>query len=153
MVRYLGQREEALAWHPLGQTFRVEKATEAAPPAVDTPSGARLTEQSLTPDGDLLLTGREPGFYRLRYSARPQFAAVNVDGNEGDFAKLNMDEFLSSVTGGNGATEAATANDRLSDEEIEARQRIWWPLLLFALLLLITEALVARRTKIVKMIG
>jgi len=34
----------------------------------------------LTPDGDLLVTGREPGFYRLRYSARPDFAAVNVDG-------------------------------------------------------------------------
>ncbi|HEX8138121.1 MAG TPA: VWA domain-containing protein [Pyrinomonadaceae bacterium] len=153
MVRYLGQREERVAWHPLGQTFRVEKAKDSAPPAVDTPSGARLTEQSLTPDGDLLVTGREPGFYRLRYDVGPQFAAVNVDGSEGDFAKLNMDEFLSSMTGGSGASDAATANDRLSDEEVEARQRVWWPLLLLALMLLITEALVARRTKIVKMIG
>jgi Aerotolerance regulator N-terminal/von Willebrand factor type A domain len=153
MVRYLGQREESVAWHPLGQTFRVEKATGEASPAVDLPSGARLMEQSLTPDGDLLVTGREPGFYRLRYGAGPQFAAVNVDGSEGDFARLNVDEFLSSLTGGGGAAETATANDRLSDEEIEARQRVWWPLLLLALLLLITEALVARRTKIVKMIG
>jgi von Willebrand factor type A domain/Aerotolerance regulator N-terminal len=153
MVRYLGQREEAVAWHTLGQTFRVEKASDAAPPAVDTPSGARLTQQSLTPEGDALVTGREPGFYRLRYSARPQFAAVNVDGSEGDFAKLNLEEFLEGVTGGNRAAEAAPAGDRLSDEQIEARQRIWWPLLLFALLLLVAEALVARRTKMVKMIG
>jgi hypothetical protein len=154
MVRYLGQRDEAVSWHPLGQTFTVEKGSEAGPPPVDTPSGARLLENSLTPDGDLLVTGREPGFYRLRYGARPDFAAVNVDGNEGDFAKLNLDDFLAGVTGGAGvAAEAVSANDRLSDEEIEARQRIWWPLLLLALLLLTAEAILARRIKMVKMIG
>lgn len=152
MIRYLGERESA-AWHRLGQTFTVEKAQEGTPPAVDTPAGARLMENRLTPEGDLLITGREPGFYRLRYSAQPEFAAVNVDGNEGNFDKLHLDEFLAAVTGGENASRGVAAGDKLSDTEVEARQRIWWPLLLVALLLLVAESLIARRTKLVKMIG
>jgi hypothetical protein len=153
MVRYLGEREES-AWHRLGQTFTVEKAPgEGAPPAVDTPAGARLLENRLTPDGDALITAREPGFYRLRYSAQPEFAAVNLEGKEGNFDKLNLDEFLAAVTGGGQASQGVAANNRLSDTEVEARQRVWWPLLVGALLLLIAESLISRRTKIVKMIG
>jgi hypothetical protein len=153
MVRYLGEREVS-AWHRLGQAFVVAKGAEGAPPAVDTPSGERLKSGGASKEGELLLTGREPGFYRLRYSAGHDFAAVNVDGREGDFAKLNQDEFLAAFTGGDpAAMRAADAAGRESGEEIEARQRAWWPLLLVALLLLAAESVLARRTKVVKMIG
>ena len=153
MVRYLGERERD-AWHRLGQTFTVRRAPDgAAPPAVDTPGGARLMKNRLTPDGDVLVTAREPGFYRLRYSAQPEFMAANVDGDEGNFDKLNLDEFLAAVTGGEQAAEGMAANNRLSNAEVEARQRVWWPLLVAALLLLVAESLIARRTKMVKMIG
>jgi hypothetical protein len=74
MVRYLGEREVS-AWHRLGQAFVVEKRTEDAPPAVDAPSGTRLKNVSESKNGELLLTGREPGFYRLRYAAGYDFAA------------------------------------------------------------------------------
>ena len=121
---------------------------------MDTPSGARLKAGSLTQGGDMLLTGEEPGFYRLRYEAGPEFAAVNVDGREGDFSKLNADEFLAAVTGGAAVSQTdAAADERASDEEIEARQRVWWPLLLGALLLFAAETFLARRIKAVKMIG
>jgi hypothetical protein len=152
MVRYAGAREER-SWYGLGQTFMVEKRREAAPPAVDTPAGARLNENRLTPDGDLLVTAREPGFYRLRYNDSPGFAAVNVDGDEGDFTKLKFDEFVAGVTGGAGSAEGTEANRNLSNEEVEGRQKVWWSLLLIALLLLLAEALLAQRTKMVKMIG
>jgi hypothetical protein len=99
------------------------------------------------------VTAREPGFYRLRYSGAPGFAAVNSDGAEGDFTKLNFNEFVVGVTGGAGGAEGAGANRNLSGEEIEGRQRVWWVLLLVALLLLLAESFLARRTKIVKMIG
>src|SRR5215203_2989313 len=79
MVRYAGSREEN-SWYGLGQTFTVSKGREAAPPRVDTPAGARLSETRSTPDGDLLVSAREPGFYRLRYNTQPDFAAVNIDG-------------------------------------------------------------------------
>jgi hypothetical protein len=152
MVRYAGAREEN-SWYGLGQTFTVAKE-KAGPPAVDTPGGARLSETRLTPDGDLLVTAREPGFYRLRYNERhPDFAAVNIDGGEGDFTKLNFKEFAVGVTGGAGSAEGSAADRNLSNEEIEGRQRVWWSLLLVALLLLLAEAALARRTKMVKMIG
>jgi hypothetical protein len=153
MVRYLGEREVS-AWHRLGQAFAVAKGTEGTPPAVDTPSGARMKQGVVSKDGEMLLTGREPGFYRLRYAAGHDFAAVNVDGREGDFAKLNQEEFLAAFTGGDPAAARAEAgSERESGEETEARQRAWWPLLLAALLLLAAESVLARRTKVVKMIG
>jgi hypothetical protein len=152
LVRYAGAREEN-SWYGLGQTFTVAKGREAAPPAVDTPAGARLSENRLTPDGDLLVTAREPGFYRLRYNDRPGFAAVNVDGAEGDFTKLNFQEFVAGVTGGAGSAEGGGANSNLSNEEVESRQKVWWLLLLIALILLLAESFLARRTKMVKMIG
>ena len=152
MVRYAGTREEN-AWYGLGQTFTVGKRQEAAPPAIDTPSGARLSESRSTPDGELLVTAREPGFYRLRYNSQPDFAAVNIDGAEGDFTKVNFDEFVASVTGGSGNAEGGEANRVFSNEEVEGRQRVWWSLLLVALLLLLAESFLARRTKMVKMIG
>jgi hypothetical protein len=152
MVRYAGTREEN-AWYGLGQTFTVSKQHEAAPPAIDTPGGARLSETRLTPGGDLLVTAREPGFYRLRYNDRPNFAAVNIDGAEGDFTKLNFAEFVAGVTGGAGSAEGSEANRNLSNEEVEGRQRVWWSLLLVALVLLLAESFLARRTKMVKIIG
>ena len=152
LVRYAGAREEN-SWYGLGQTFTVAKGREAAPPPVDTPAGARLSENRLTPDGDLLVTAREPGFYRLRYNERPGFAAVNIDGAEGDFTKLNFQEFIAGVTGGAGSAEGGAANSSLSNEEVESRQKVWWSLLLIALILLLAESFLARRTKMVKMIG
>jgi uncharacterized membrane protein len=152
MVRYAGMREEN-PWYGLGQTFTVAKGKEAAPPPVDTPSGARLSESRLTPDGDLLVTAQEPGFYRLRYNGQPGFAAVDTDGAEGDFTKLNFNEFVAGVTGGAGGAEGSNANSNLTNEEVESRQKVWWSLLLVALLLLLAEAVLARRTKMVKMIG
>lgn len=152
MVRYAGAREEN-PWYGLGQTFTVAKGREAAPPPVDTPAGARLSETRLTPDGDLLVTAREPGFYRLRYNERPGFSAVNIDGAEGDFTKLNFAEFVAGVSGGAGSAEGGAAISNLSNEEVEGRQKVWWALLLIALLLLLAESVLARRTKMVKMIG
>ena len=152
IVRYAGSREES-AWYGMGQTFTVGKDSQGAPPAVDTPGGTRLSENRLTPDGDLLVTGREPGFYRLRYSTQPDFAAVDIDGAEGDFTKLDFGQFVSGVTGGAGNAESSVADRSLSGEEVEGRQKVWWSLLLVALLLLLTESILARRTKMVKMVG
>ena len=94
----------------MGQTFRVAKEPKGGPPAVDSPDGTRLTENRLTPEGELLVTGRQPGFYRLRYSARPDFAAVDLDGAEGDFTKLDFAAFMTGVTGGSGNAEGREAN-------------------------------------------
>lgn len=152
MVRYAGSREEG-SWYALGQTFRVAKESRGGPPAVDSPSGTRLTENRVTPDGDLLVTGRQPGFYRLRYSARPDFAAVDLDGAEGDFTKLDFAAFMTGVSGGAGNAERSEADRKFSNEEIEARQKVWWPLLFVALMLLVAESLLAHRIRVAKIVG
>ena len=60
---------------------------------------------------------------------------------------------LAGVTGGAGGAEGAGANQNLTGLEVEAKQRVWWSLLLVALGLLLAESILARRTKVVKMIG
>ncbi len=102
MVRYTGERE-ASPWYGLGQSFTVKKDHQGTLPAVDSPSGVRLSDSQLTQEGDVLLTAREPGFYRLRYEKAPDFAAVDIDGAEGDFTKLNFAEFMAGIKGGSGS--------------------------------------------------
>jgi len=48
---------------------------------------------------------------------------------------------------------ANAAAEKLGKEELEARQRVWWLLLIAALLLFVAEAILARRTKIARVIG
>jgi hypothetical protein len=153
MARYLGEREER-GWYGLGQTFTVRAAKNGEPPAVDIPSGERLTERNLTTGGELLVQARENGFYRLRYPENNDFTAVNLDSKESDLARLNVDEFVAAVTGADVKDVVANAaNEKLSKEEIEAKQRVWWLLLIGALLLFVTEAVLARRTKTARVIG
>jgi hypothetical protein len=153
MVRYLGEREES-AWHPLGQAFTVPPAKDGAPPAVDSPGGSRITEKTQTAAGDLIINAREPGFYRLRYPDRSEFAAVDLEGKESNLAKLNLEEFTAAVTGADPkAAQAAASNAPPNPAEAEARQRVWWALLIVALLLFVAEAVLARRTKMAKVIG
>jgi hypothetical protein len=153
MARHLGEREEQ-AWHPVGQTFVVSAGKDGAPPAVDLPSGARLTERKQTANGELIIAAREPGFYHLRYPDSPDYAAANIDGRESDLTKLNVEEFVAAMTGADPkAGSAVVASEKLSNEEIESRQRVWWWVLMAVLLLFLSEAVLARRTKMAKVIN
>jgi von Willebrand factor type A domain/Aerotolerance regulator N-terminal len=158
MTRHLGEREEA-ASHLLGETFTVAAAKDGTLPAIDDPSGDRVTDRKQMATGELIINAGEPGFYHLRYSGNSRYAAVNLDGKESDFSKLNVDEFVASVTGADPAaaqaagTTGAAGGEKLSNEEVESRQRVWWILLIAALLLFVAEAVLARRTKTAKMIG
>src|SRR5262249_41578521 len=124
------------------------------PPAVDTPGGERITEHKQTNTGDLIIAAREPGFYRMRYAGNSDYAAVNLDSKESDLTKLKVDEFVTAITGADPKAGAdAAAKEKMSNEEIESRQRLWRILLIVALLLFITEAALARRMKMAKVIN
>jgi hypothetical protein len=153
LTRYLGEREER-AWHVVGSSFAAAKAANNEPPAVDAPSGERLTERNLTTTGDLIVNGREPGHYRLRYPETMSFAAVNLDRKESDLSKLNLDDFMAAVSGSETKDAAGNIVDnKLTKEEIESQQRVWWMLLIAALLLFVAEAFLARRIKMARVIG
>ncbi len=153
MTHHLGEHEER-AWSLVGETFTAAPAKDGTPPAVDAPNGERITDRKQTSDGELIVAAREPGFYRLRYAGNSDFAAVNLDGKESDFTRLDVEAFVAATTGaGPKAGAEAAAKERLSKEEIESRQRVWRLLLFAALLLSITEAVLARRTKMARVIN
>jgi hypothetical protein len=153
MARHLGEPLQN-AWHTLGQSFTVPAEKDGTPPAVDAPNGERITDRKQTATGELIINPSDQGFYRLRYPNNSDFAAVNLDSKESDLSKLNVEEFVSSVTGADPkAVSTAAAGEKLSNEELESRQKIWWLLLIAALSLFIAEAVLARRTKMAKIIG
>jgi hypothetical protein len=68
--------------------------------------------------------------------------------------KLKVDEFVAAVTGADPKAESlAAAKEKLSKEEIESRQRVWWMLLIVALLLFIAEGVLSRRLKTARIIN
>jgi len=153
IVRYLGEHEEN-AWSVAGQAFTVPALEDGSLPAVDSPSGARLTEKTQSSTGDLIVNPRETGFYRIR-TAKNDFRAVNIPPEESDLKKLDVAQFVTELTGG-AAAEAArnsSAQRTATSEEIESGQRIWWLLLLGALVVFISEAVLARRMKTARMIN
>ncbi|MGH9769961.1 MAG: BatA domain-containing protein [Blastocatellia bacterium] len=153
MTRHLGEREER-AWNRVGETFTAAPAKDGNPPAVDAPNGERITDRKQTNTGELIIAAREPGFYRLRYTGNSDFAAVNLDGKESDLTKLDVNEFVTAMTGADPKVVAeAAAKEKLSNEEIESRQRVWWMLLIVALLLFIAEGVLARRMKMARVIN
>ena len=105
--------------------------------------------------GDLLVNPREIGFYRLRYPGESEYAAVDLEGKESDFRKLDVQEFIASVSGADPTTlkDTGAQGAKINNEEIESRQRVWWSLLVVALLLFLIEGILARRVKTAKVIS
>jgi hypothetical protein len=155
MTRHLGEPEEK-ASNLLGETFTAAAAKDGSLPSIDDPSGDRVTDRKQMATGELIVNASEPGFYHLRYPGNSRYVAVNLDGKESDLSKLNVDEFVASVTGADPAAAQAAGvagGEKLSNEEVESRQRVWWMLLIAALLLFVAEAVLARRMKTAKVIG
>jgi Aerotolerance regulator N-terminal/von Willebrand factor type A domain len=153
MARHLGERDER-ASILVGETFTAASGKDGNPPAVDAPNGDRITDRKQTNTGELIVAAREPGFYRLRYTGNSDFAAVNLMSKESDLTRLDVNEFVTSMTGADPNTVAGkAAQEKLSNEEIESRQRVWWMLLILALLLFIAEGVLARRMKTARVIN
>jgi hypothetical protein len=153
MLEYLGGRELPAAY-TIGQVIAAPPDTDGSLPAIDNPAGGRLNDARQNPTGELAFDATEIGYYKLRYRNRNEFAAVNLDTKESDFAKLNMDDFVASLNREPSDRDVPpTQSPRMTAEEIEARQRLWLPLLLLSLALFIAEAALARRIRIAKLVG
>ncbi|MBI3950491.1 MAG: BatA domain-containing protein [Acidobacteria bacterium] len=151
MLRYL-HPVEARGWFTLGDTCRIpEIASEASIP-IDSPSEKRLTaDDSLSSDGTLF-TARENGFYRLRYPRRERYVAVNLNFRESDFRKLDVDEFIGAFSG-DGRAETAMAQAGPESEILDNQEpgrKLWWPLLIAALVLFVLESVWAGRLRTVR---
>jgi len=152
MLEYLGGREAASSY-TIGQAFNTPADKDGSLPAIDSPGGKRVDDVRKNSSGEQSLDASETGFYKLRYRDRDEFVAVNLDTKESDLTKLTVDDLIASVTLSPSDKNAQPAlSPRLTAEEKEAKQRLWLPLLVTALLLFLAEAVIARRIRIPKLI-
>lgn len=153
MLEYLGEQETTSAY-TIGQVLAAPPDPDGSLPAIESPSGHRIDDARKNTTGELAISAGELGFYKFRYRDRTEQSAVNLELKESDFAKLDVNEFISSITPGAADQSAQpVSSPRLTAEEIEAKQRLWLPLLVMALLLFVAEALLARRIRIAKLVG
>jgi hypothetical protein len=152
MLEYLGGRQPG-SYYTIGQAFTAPADRDGSLPAVDTPGGKRIDEVRTNATGGHSVDASEIGFYRLRYRDRDEFVAVDLDTRESDLTKLNIDDLIASITPSaeERAAQAAQSPGLTADEK-EARQRLWLPLLIGALVLFVIEAVMARRIRIPKLI-
>lgn len=138
----------------VGQVFNAPADADGSMPAADTPSGKRVETAKANQSSEQTVDATEVGFYKLRYRDRNEFAAVNLDTRESDLARLNLDEFIAAISQGEGDRNVQPSQSpRLTAEETEAKQRLWLPLLVAALILFVVEAVFARRIRMAKLIG
>jgi hypothetical protein len=122
-------------------------ADSAASLIIESPSGAR---ERATPSGaGHLVNLREQGFYELRGpntpvgSGRP--IAVNVDPKESDLSHLDPQDIVLAVTAVPGQAVPGGDLNASTPQDQERRQRIWWYLLLGALLIMGAETVLSNR--------
>jgi hypothetical protein len=152
MLEYLSGRE-ASSSYAIGQVFNAPADTDGSLPAIDSPAGKRIDDARKNRSGEQSVEAREVGFYRLRYRDRDEYLAVNLETKESDLGKLNIDDLIASVSSGADEKSGPAAQSAgLTADEKEAKQRLWLPLLLTALVLFVAEAVIARRVRVPKLI-
>ncbi len=152
MLEHLSGNEGAISYN-VGQVFTVPPDKDGNFPAIENPSGGRIDDARRTSSGELAVDATETGFYGLRYRERADNAAVNLDAKESDFTRLNPEDLIASVSPNPDEQLPQVASGKLSEEEVESKQRLWLPLILMALLMFVAEAILARRIRIAKLVS
>jgi hypothetical protein len=114
---------------------------------VEAPSGAR--ERVSATGANHLVTLHEQGFYELRGQNTPAGSgrpiAVNVDPAESDMSHLDPQDVVLAVTAASGQRQPGMDLTAATPQDQERRQRVWWYLLLGALLLMGVETVLSNR--------
>jgi Mg-chelatase subunit ChlD len=152
MLDYI-EGSQARSSYTVGQIFEAPADPDGSLPAVETPQGKRLDVAPGANSTSQAVQALEPGFYRLRYRDRDGYVAANLDPSESDLKKLDVEQLVASFTPGEDGAVNPKPAERVTAEEIEARQRLWLPLILLALALFVTEAALARRIRLARLVG
>jgi hypothetical protein len=158
--KHVGRYADPRPWFTAGDVLDLSRHGELTAPfltgraadsttelVLESPSGAR---DRVTPVGaNHLVTLREQGFYELRGSSTPVGSgrpiAVNVDPAESDLSHLDPQDVVVAVTAVNGQGQTASDFGSATPEDQERRQKVWWYLLLGALLLMAVETVMSNR--------
>jgi hypothetical protein len=111
------------------------------------PSGARERVTATGPNH--LVTLREQGFYELRGPSTPKGSgrpiAVNVDPSESDLSHLDPQDVAVAVAPVPGQRQPGSDFTMGTPQDQEQRQKVWWYLLLGAVLLMAVETMLSNR--------
>lgn len=158
--KHAGRYADPRSWFTAGDVLDLSRHGELTAPflsgraadsttelVLDAPSGAR--ERVTATGANHMITLREQGFYELRGrdtpvgSGRP--IAVNVDPTESDLSHLDPQDVVVAVTAVNGQQQMGSDVNAATPQDQERRQKVWWYLLLGALLLMGVETMLSNR--------
>jgi Aerotolerance regulator N-terminal/von Willebrand factor type A domain len=155
LARHVGRYSDPRPWFVAGDVLDLSRHGELTAPLIarsaadsavelilEAPSHQRERIAGARGGAGQLVTLREQGFYELRGldtpvgSGRP--IAVNVDPSEADLSHLDPQELIAAVTAGVPSGTNADVNVAAPQDQ-ERGQKVWWYLLLGALLILAAE--------------
>lgn len=142
-LSHLAGYQTPAAWMTVGQVLEIN----AADRFLVTPSGEQV---KLASAGPRIAELSEQGFYEIRdrrRHERPEAVAVNIDVSESDLTPMDTAEVVAAITGRAGARPGApTASpERVTPQDQERRQGLWWYLLAGGMLLLGIETVLSNR--------
>ena len=151
LVQHAASWRDEPAWRTVGDAVDASAFAQGAAAGATAdyvalaPSGAQARLTSTEP----VLQLGEPGIWEIRRfgerNAPARLVAVNVDVRESDLARLPEAELVAAVAPRGAGASAGDGAALLTATEREARQSIWWFLLLGAALLLAAETLLSNR--------
>ncbi len=158
--KHAGRYADPRPWYTAGDVLDLSRHGELTAPflagrgadsttelVLDAPSGAR--ERVTATGANHMITLREQGFYELRGRDTPvgggRPIAVNVDPTESDLSHLDPRDVVVAVTSVNGRHEPGSEINTATPQDQEQRQKVWWYLLLGALLLMGVETMLSNR--------
>ena len=158
--KHTGRYADPRPWFTAGDVLDLSRHGELTAPftvgrGADTTAELRLSAPSgarerLTAGGaNHLVTLREQGFYELGGrdtpvgSGRP--IAVNIDPAESDLSHLDPQEIVAAVTAVDGQRQPGSDLGAATPQDQEGRQKLWWYLLVGAVLLMAAETAMSNR--------
>jgi hypothetical protein len=158
--KYVGRYADPRPWFTSGDVLDVSRHGELTAPflggktadsttelVLEAPSGAR--ERVTATGANHLVTLKEQGFYELRGQDTPVGSgrpiAVNIDAAESDLAHLDPQDVVVAVTSVNGQRPTGSDFNTGTPQDQERRQKVWWYLLVLALVIMGAETVLSNR--------
>lgn len=157
LATHAGRYSDSRPWFTVGTVLDLSRHGELTA-GLTTPAGqgggatyalvAPSGKRARIGDSTRAVTLLERGFHELATQATAEGSgrpiAVNVDPAESDFAHVDPAEVIAAATARSGPAASAAA-DGATPEDRERGQRVWWYLLVGALVVLAAETLLSNR--------
>lgn len=138
--------ESHRAFYHVGDVIPLDGASEINPIPVEAPSGERVSRETGLAEDFRSFVANENGFYTVGRPGALDYVAVNLDASESNLAKADIGQFIARVRGRDAdATSSPGLVSGESERERAERQTLWRTLLLLALALLVSEAVLAHQ--------